>query len=253
MSAPTDPPPGIPENHFGTIYTEVMRQLSHKRSTRRYLEIGVNEGFLLQHIVAETAVGVDPQFSLNKNPMPNKKRLFLYQVPSDAFFETETTATFGGPFDLAFLDGLHTFEFLLRDFFNAERMCAAGSLIALHDCLPLNAEMADRNFRRSLESGRNTSFPGYWTGDVWKIIPILKRYRPDLRLVFVDAPPSGLVFVTNLDPASTVLKAGYLDIVAAFRDVPNSREEIEALYADITLVGTSEILNEEDHTLFFRI
>ena len=33
----------------------------------------------------------------------------------------------------------------------------------------------------------------------------------------------------------------------------NLWEAVEALYADITLVDTSEILNEEDHTLHFRI
>ncbi len=33
----------------------------------------------------------------------------------------------------------------------------------------------------------------YWTGDVWKLIPILQRYRPDLQLTLFDAPPSGLV------------------------------------------------------------
>ena len=41
-------------------------------------------------------MGVDPQFSLAHNPMPNKTRLILFQMASDAFFETERASSFGG-------------------------------------------------------------------------------------------------------------------------------------------------------------
>ena len=47
-----------------------------------------------------------------------------------------------GP-DIAFLDGMHRAEYLLRDFMNTERFSHERTLILLHDCLPVNARMAD--------------------------------------------------------------------------------------------------------------
>ncbi len=73
---------------------------------------------------------------------------------------------------------MHQFEFLVRDFYNAEKLCSKNSLIIMHDCLPLNEEMAHRDIITSVEIGKNSKFPNYWTGDVWKIIPILKNTAP---------------------------------------------------------------------------
>jgi hypothetical protein len=242
----------IPADHFGTIYTEVMKQLSLKRGVARYLEIGVNEGNLMQHIHAKVAIGVDPEFSFRYNIMPFKGAVHLYQVPSDEFFSTYDTNILGGDIDLAFLDGMHTFEYLLRDFYNTERLCNERSLIVMHDCLPLNEEMTHRNFNQSLAIGMNTTHPLYWTGDVWKIIPILKKYRPDLKLVFLDAPPTGLVCVTNLDKTSNVLSKNYIKIIEEYRTVPSSTEEITKLYGAVALTPTREVLNDFDHSLYFR-
>ena len=46
--------------------------------------------------------------------------------------------------DLVFIDGLHLFEFALRDFFNAEAWCSRTSTIVLHDCVPIARATADR-------------------------------------------------------------------------------------------------------------
>jgi hypothetical protein len=57
---------------------------------------------------------------------------------------------------------------------------------------------------------------GVWTGDVWKILPCLRRYRPDLALLALDANPTGLLLVANLDPDNRTLERGYVDIVDTF-------------------------------------
>lgn len=162
-------------------------------------------------------------------------------MPSDQFFGDATAASLlhGAP-DIAFLDGMHQFEFLVRDFYNAEKLCSKNSLIIMHDCLPLNEEMAHRDIITSVEIGKNSKFPNYWTGDVWKIIPILKKYRPDLRIEYVDSPPTGLVIVYHLDSASTVLRDSYHEILSEFSESGNSLAEIEKLYDSITIVSTSK-------------
>jgi hypothetical protein len=83
---------------------------------------------------------------------------------------------------------------VLRDFANVERWASPDTVVVLHDCLPVDEVSAARE--------RTTSL---WTGDVWKVVPVLRDYRPDLRLTVIGASPSGLVVVEGLDPANRVL------------------------------------------------
>ena len=68
----------------------------------------------------------------------------------------------------------------------------------------------------SSERNRQQSF---WTGDVWKIVLILKRYRPDLSLFNLDGCLTGLLCVTNLDPNSTVLQDNYQKIIDEYLNI----------------------------------
>jgi hypothetical protein len=131
-------------------------------------------------------------------------------MTSDDFFQSHDPAQIlGGRIDFAFLDGLHLFEALLRDFTNTERFCRCNSVVALHDCIPPELSWTAR-----------TPPPGdYWMGDVWKVPLVLRKYRPDLKIYALDSPPSGLVLITNLDPGSSVLSSGYYDILTEFREL----------------------------------
>ena len=95
---------------------------------------------------------------------------------------------------MAFIDGMHWFEYALRDFANIERACSPGSVVFIHDCYPIDAESAARE--------RSTKL---WSGDVWKTILALRELRPDLHVATLDAKPTGLAVITGLDPSSTVL------------------------------------------------
>jgi hypothetical protein len=48
---------------------------------------------------------------------------------------------------------------------------------------------------------------------VWNLLPILREYRPRLRLHELDCPPPGLFAITRLDPASRVVADRYYEIV----------------------------------------
>lgn len=240
----------IPGGWTGRVYIDFLAELAAKRQTRNYLEIGVHFGHTLARIPCDTAVGVDPGFILDSNVALGKRRVFLYQATSDRFFaDNDVRAAFGGPVDLAFLDGLHQFEFLLRDFYHAEAVSDPNGLIILHDCMPLTPEMMTRDGMAE----RTDPYKAMWTGDVWKIVPILRQHRPDLDVVLVDCPPTGLVCVTGLDPTSRVLSERYRDIVTAFMGVPNDREQLTAMYAASTVVPSEAILHGHDHSLYFRV
>ncbi len=170
-----------------------------------YLEIGVDAGRTLSLARPPTRViGVDPA-PVAPRPFAAPTRTFA--VESDAFFASPrcAAALSGEPIALAFVDGLHLFEQALRDFVHVERRAARDSVALFHDCLPLDRATSSRE--------RRTAF---WTGDVWKIVPVLVRHRPDLDVFVIPAYPTGLAVVTRLDPDSTVLENRFGAIVSEF-------------------------------------
>ncbi|MCK3780787.1 class I SAM-dependent methyltransferase [Ensifer sesbaniae] len=240
--------------HRGQSYQEVLTQLSKARTIERYLEIGVRGGKTFANVHCDVAIGVDPQYLLNSNIMLNKKMAFLFQMTSDVFFRSiDSKKYLGGSPDLAFLDGMHKFEYLLRDFMHVESVCERHSLIAMHDCLPLNEAMANRNESTAKALSAGTNYENWWTGDVWKLLPILKKYRPDLKLIAVDAPPTGLVFITNLNPNSRLLNEEYMNIITEFAPGSIWDEKLTSLYEITDVMSTDSLLNESEQSLYFRM
>ena len=245
---------GIPAGHPGIYYKSFLSKISQLRGTRVYLEIGVQAGLLFSEIHADHAVAVDPAFLLEHNIAHHKKSIYLYHDTSDRFFsDPKASAVLGGKIDLAFLDGLHIFEFLLRDFYNTEAFSSKSGLIIMHDCLPLSCEMAIRNEGQAIESGKSTAYPNHWTGDVWKVVAILAKYRPDLTITCLDSHPTGLVCISNLNPDSMFLPDNYSMIVKEFRELPNDHASLQAFYGSTPIQSADAIVDDFDHSLYFRV
>ena len=51
---------------------------------------------------------------------------------------------------------------------------------------------------------------------IWRLILLLREWRPDLRVSMVGSGPTRLSLVRGLDPASTVLRDHYNEIVARY-------------------------------------
>jgi hypothetical protein len=106
-------------------------------------------------------------------------------------------------------------------------------MIVLHDCLPIDSHMA----RREPRDKTFAALAGHaeaWAGDTWKAVWILQRYRPDLRFYAFDAPPSGLVVVTGLQPESTTLRVRYQEAVDTAAGVT-----LERFYAGLDILSTA--------------
>ena len=180
--------------------------LSHMHrltAPRSYLEIGINHGRSLA-LSRTRSIGVDPEFTVDVDLECDVQ---LVKATSDDFFAREDPiARFPeGVVDLAFIDGLHLFEFSLRDFMNVEKLAHPGSVVVFDDVLP----------RTNVEAARQR-LTKFWAGDVYKVLLALERYRPDLVVVPIDTSPTGLLLVVGLDPTNTVLQDKYDDVVAAF-------------------------------------
>jgi hypothetical protein len=203
--------------HSGPHYTQVLTSLHKHLRPRTYLEIGTSTGQSLS-LARCASIAIDPHFTITQDVLSGKPACYFFQSSSDEFFnDHDPLSILGRPIDLAFLDGMHLFQFLLRDFVNTERCCRANSVIALHDCMPTDAYVARRDVNDKSLAAHRISPENWWAGDVWKAVAILKRYRPDLRIHGYSAPPTGLVLVTNLDPTSRVLISDYAEAVDSVR------------------------------------
>lgn len=177
---------------------EFLAKLHTTLQPRGYLEIGVFSGDSLRLVNRGTpAIGIDPDPHLHGH-FPGTTAVFT--STSDDFFRDLDTITLGGPrtaalqyLDLAFIDGMHLFEYALRDFMNVERYANPRTVIVLDDVLPRNQEEAARE-----------QCPGDWTGDVWKVPKLLETYRFDLTVDLVDTEPTGTAVVYGFTSGDTV-------------------------------------------------
>jgi hypothetical protein len=166
-----------------------------------YLEIGVRRGRSLA-LARGPAIGVDPEPELAES-LQDSTRLFL--VASDDFFRDLAAQEMPTPPDLAFIDGMHLFEYALRDFMHVERLATPTTLVVIDDIFPSHPAQAERNRRTRV-----------WTGDIWKLASCLAELRPDLLLIPLDTSPTGLLLVAGLDPDNRVLWNRYNPIVRRF-------------------------------------
>lgn len=184
-----------------TTYYGLLRRIHERLRPRRYLEIGVHKGHSLAFVLPGTrTVGVDPEPMLEQAPPADT---VIVADTSDAFFTDDRYAALRRePFDLVFVDGLHLFEQALADILRAEQVCAPDAVVLVHDCLPPDADTAERERQGVV-----------WAGDVWKAIAALWAHRPDLGVHVARAEPTGMGVITGLDPAQPVLPGWYHDAI----------------------------------------
>lgn len=166
-----------------------------------YLEIGVQHGRSLA-LAQCAAVGIDPMPDVR---VPLSTNTTLMTMTSDAFFKDQAPSVLKQAPDLAFIDGMHLFEYALRDLIHVEKYSAPWTLAVIDDIFPNHPAQAERRRRTRT-----------WTGDVWKLFEILKRYRPDLFLLPLDASPTGLLLIGGLDSNNRLLSDQYDAIVRQY-------------------------------------
>jgi len=203
-------------------YLMVLDRIHQHLVPRTYVEVGVSEGRSLTLALPGTVcVGIDPVPKI-QFPVPARSRIFA--MASDDFFESVDVPDALGhlPLDLAFIDGMHRFEFALRDFMHLERFASARTTVLVHDCIPPDEPSASRD-----------RTPPHWTGDVWKTMACRRELRPDLDVAVADVGPTGLGIIGGLDPTSTVLHDRYDEICERY---------LSMAYAEFALADKVELL-----------
>lgn len=194
---------------------DVLNFLHCRLRPELYVEIGIRAGASLRYALPGTSViGVDPSPRLSYR-YPFRSRIFV--ETSDAFFDRKDIATIiHRPIDFGFIDGMHHFEYALRDFINIERYSAGAGVVVIDDPYPKTKEQA----------GREIASHGAWAGDVWRTIAALREMRRDLNVQTFDVGPTGMTIVSSLDPTSTVLNRDFDEISRRFAELPYSEDVV---------------------------
>jgi len=224
----------------GVKYVRMLSFLQQQLNSYRYLEIGTSTGDSLA-VMRGRVVCVDPSFGLARNVWAGKEQIHLYQLTSDDYFaQHDPKPLLGGPVQLAFIDGMHHYEYVLRDFMNLEQHCAPDTVVVLHDCIPWKFSLT----RRLAVDDKGSFEPvvGAWTGDVWKALLVLSQLRPDLRFSFLDCPPTGLVAISGLNPSSTVLRQNLAAAITQMDAVPDTANNFWTWIEQQTLVDTQQVV-----------
>lgn len=192
--------------HGSIDYLTILKSLHTIIKPCNYLEIGVRKGKSLK-LAGSPTLAIDPFPQLECEP----EHVKLYKCTSDDFFEVvkrnrcirdKLKAT-----TLCFIDGMHLFEYVLRDFIHVERFVSSSCTVVVDDIFPCVDIQASR-----------MCLSHTWMGDVWKFLEIIKKYRPDLDVTLIDSYPSGLLLIRGLNNLDTVLSKKYNGLVEEYKD-----------------------------------
>ncbi len=179
----------------------MLQDLINLTQAQNYLEIGVAEGHCFCFLSAPQKVGVDPAKAPELVESQIKDGLSYYQLTSDKFFRDHGDMYQSNKIDIAFIDGLHTYEQVMLDFENCYKYLNDNGIIVMHDCNPSDAIMAsslsDYELYVNEKKTKGESFQGTWCGDVWKSVLHLRATHDDIS-----------IFTLNCDFGIAVIKKG---------------------------------------------
>ncbi|MDI7776362.1 class I SAM-dependent methyltransferase [Asticcacaulis sp. EMRT-3] len=152
-----------------------------------YLEIGVEAGDTFNKVNIRHKVAVDPDFKIPVTQLQGA----AFPITSDSFFSANNAQ-----FDCIFLDGLHLYEQVRRDFMNAWGRIKPGGIILIDDCYPSDAFAAMRDHTKChhLKIARGDTDRN-WMGDVYKLVAWINDFT-EARYSFID-DTMGIVAVWN--------------------------------------------------------
>jgi hypothetical protein len=205
----------------------------------RYLEIGVSTGTTFLDVDIPRRTGVDPAFAFDYEAAANRETLLLQQT-SDSFFAVQPKLSV---YDVVFIDGLHTFEQVVRDFNNTILHTHRKSIVILDDTFPDDAYSAHpdlgavRRYRKSIGSGAAS-----WHGDIFKAVFYLHDFWPALNyrtivgsgnaqtIVWWGKKSGRVPWLNNLEKISRLNYFDLLDNMDVLH--PSSEEDVIQLVSD---------------------
>lgn len=152
---------------------DIINHLIKLRGYKRYLEVGVNDGSCFTKIECKHKDAVDPGAEGGESELIN------YPITSDEFFHNVAPYTL--PYDIIFVDGLHTKEQVDKDIRNSLKNLNFNGALVLHDTHPWH-EHETRPYEQFLAEGRDNTERGWWVGTTWQSVVRLRSENPFVKV-----------------------------------------------------------------------
>ncbi|NEP78863.1 MAG: DUF563 domain-containing protein [Okeania sp. SIO3B3] len=219
--------------------SERLNQLATINQSSNYLEIGVCKGVTFNAINIKNKVAVDPKFKFNTNKYATNNIVFL-EVNSDDLFRNNAKGF--EPFDLIYLDDVHTFEQTFRDFCASLSLTHAKTIWLINNTCPGSYAQAQPSLQNCAKLRQiSQEKPGGWMGDIFKIVAAIHDFFPQFS--FATFPDHGQTVIWNQwrkdfqplwNSLETISSLDYLDFVE-LQETLFKREPYEKIFESIKL------------------
>ncbi len=211
--------------------SDIVQALLGLYNSPAYLEIGVDNGYTFNSVVAARKRAVDPAFKFPTVDVPDGDRtVHHFPITSDAYFEGPGA---GWPIDVAFVDGLHTFEQTLRDLLNVQAHLTGHGVIVIDDINPTSyhAALPDPGEAFRIRDHQAQLYPVMrddfsWMGDVYKLVFFIRDFMQSWSYASVAETGGQLVLWRQPRAESDVGTRSFEGVSqTSFRDVVSSQAE----------------------------
>lgn len=195
-----------------------LNSLGRYNGAGGYLEIGVHKGDTFRQVQIRSKVGVDPKFAYDSES-ENDEFTHHHEMTSDEFFVS--AAQNYRPFDLIYLDGLHTFEQTFRDFCSTLSVAHKRTIWLLDDTMPTGpiAALPDprrvNNLRNIMQDDSRA-----WMGDVFKVVLAIHDFFPQISYATYSGHGQTILwqqaradFAPRWNSLAAISSLDYLDLV----------------------------------------
>jgi hypothetical protein len=190
----------VPEKAKGNFSSVLINNICKEFNEKfNYLEIGSQFGYTLEAIKSVQRVGIDPKPMHRRTNLPIG--LKSLKLTSDQYFASiKNTNT---KFNFIYIDGLHTFEQVYKDFVNSYNHITSNGYILLDDVIPVDAFSAGIDQKRAVHfRNKAGNSSRAWQGDCFKLLVLLSEEYSFLQFKTIIYPGNAQTLVkVNLSNA----------------------------------------------------
>lgn len=206
----------------------LIQSLMKQKGLKNYLEIGVFNGHVFFRIKSTFKIAVDPEFQFDALRKIGKTIINPYNIfnkyiskTSDDFFEQDAPRLFEKKnIEISLIDGMHEYQYALRDVENILKYLGDDGVIIMHDCNPVTKEAAI-----TFDEWKALGMKGQWNGDVWKAIVHLRSLRKDIDVFVLDCD-FGLGVITKRKPENNLSLSPEEINSLTYEDLDSDRKQL---------------------------
>ena len=196
-----------------------------------YLEIGVDQGLTFNNVVAHHKRAVDPALKFSPTDLTlGNRSVQHFEMTSGEYFAAAGSRWM---IDVAFIDGLHTFEQTLRDLLNVQAYLKPGGAIVIDDIYPSSYHASQPDvgeaFRirdHQAKFYNDMSTDNSWMGNVYKLVFFVREFMQGWTYACVGETVGQMVLWRQPRPESDIATRSFGEVEAtSFRDVVAHQDE----------------------------